>query len=212
MKKLITMILLLAMTLSFSACGNDQGDVPYGMKLASDPETVDYLVYVPEDWAVTVKAGMTMAQVSLADATNMIVTNHSHTNVSEYRDSKNTLIAYLYGADAVKLPSSDVEVDPELYDKDGYRKYDDGLLQVTGSYLNRVYSLFDTETADDGSVKSTFQMIESPSFTTLKKRNGAVAAITFVTAASLTVLRYSRKWFSLTRMRISTTSPSRPLP
>lgn len=181
MKKLTVYVLLFAMLFAFASCGETVDDAPIGMKLASDPEVVDYKVYVPTDWAITSKTGMTMAQVSLADASSMIVTNHSHTNTSEYRDSKNTLIAYLYGADEIKptADTTDPALDESKYDKDGYRKYDESLLLKEGSYLARVYSLFDTVKDEEGNVKSTFTMIEAPAFTTLKKGDGAVAAITF---------------------------------
>ncbi|MBQ7364039.1 MAG: hypothetical protein IJW46_00375 [Clostridia bacterium] len=189
MKKLTVMLLAIVMLLTFVSCAEETGDAPYGMKLASDPEVVDYKVYVPEDWTITSKTGMTTAQVSLADATNMIITNHSHSNTVEYSDSKNTLIAYLYGADVIKTEAADTtgadaNAD-DRYDKDGYRKYEESLLHKDGCYLNRLYELFDTVKDENGNEISSFTMIEEPAFTTLKKGDNAVAALTFVYSGTL---------------------------
>lgn len=99
LKKILALFLAL-LSLSFSlafltACGEEGEDgAPYGMKLASDPELVDYLLYVPEDWVITSAAGATTAQVSLADATNIVVTNHTDPSFRPTTDVKKNLETY----------------------------------------------------------------------------------------------------------------------
>ena len=98
MKKIVSLILLFTMLLSLAsltACGNDTPtNAPDGMKLASDPEIVDYFLYVPEDWVVTSQTGMTMAQTSLNDDSNVIVTHFSAPNITFYANTKNSLYHY----------------------------------------------------------------------------------------------------------------------
>ena len=175
MKKIFTVLLALIMIFALASCGAEPTDAPSGMKLASNPEVVDYTVYVPSHWEVTSSTGMTMAQAALTDTTNMIITHHSHSNTVEYRDTKNTLIAYLYGADEVKVSTDGSDTSDAAY-----REYDETLLTKEGSYLNRLYSLFDTVKDDAGNVISTFEMIEAPAFTTLNKGEKAVVAMTFM--------------------------------
>lgn len=99
LKKILALFLAL-LSLSFSlafltACGGEDEDgAPYGMKLASDPALVDYFLYVPEDWVVTSATGTTMAQVSLSDATSVIVTNHTDPDFRPTTDAKKNLETY----------------------------------------------------------------------------------------------------------------------
>lgn len=180
MKKILALVLFAVLSFTLVACGAAEGDAPAGMKLACDPEIVDYVVYVPTAWEVTSSSGMTMAQAALTDTTNLIITNHSHSNTVEYRDTKNTLIAYLYGADEVKVSTDGSDTADATY-----REYDESLLTKEGSYLNRLYSLFDTVKDDKGNEKSSFTMIEAPTFTTLKKGDKAVVALSFVYSGTL---------------------------
>ncbi len=177
MNKFFSILLVFVLLFAFVSCGQDATDVPLGMKLASNPEIVNYTLYVPEDWMVSSSTGMTMVQASYTDPTNLIVTHHSHQSLNEYADAKNMLIAYLYGEDEVKLSDSEGEKT--------YREYDESLLQKDGGYLNRVYEMFDTEKDADGNEKSTFTMIEEPSFMTLNKGDKAVVAISFMYTATL---------------------------
>lgn len=174
MKKLIAIFMILCMIFALAACGENETNAPAGMKLASNPEVVEYKLYVPSQWIVTSSTGMTMAQAAATDTTNLIVTHHSHTNATEYRDTKNTLIAYLYGADEVKISTDGSDTTDNAY-----REYDETLLTKEGGYLNRLYSLFDTVKDEEGNVKSTFEMLEKPTFTTLNKGEKAVVAMTF---------------------------------
>ena len=177
MNKLISILLIFVLLFAFAACGDGESDVPVGMKLASNPDIVDYTLYVPEDWVVTSSTGMTMAQVSYLDATNLILTHHSQTSQIEYADSKDMLIAYLYGADEVKLTDEN--------GKKTYREYDESLLLKEGSYLNRLYEKFDRVKDAEGNEASSFAMVEAPDFITLKKGDNAVFAIAFSYTATL---------------------------
>lgn len=176
MNKFISVLLIFVLLFALISCGEEENGVPLGMKLASNPEIVDYTLYVPEDWVVTASTGMTMAQVSYLDTTNLIVTHHSQTTANSYSDAKNMLIAYLYGDDEVVL-STDGEKT--------YREYDESLLTKEGGYLNRLYETFDTVTDAEGNVTSSFTMLEAPAFTTLKKGDNAVMAFSFMYKATL---------------------------
>lgn len=172
MNKIISIALVIVLLFALVSCGQEEEGAPFGMKLASNSDIVEYTLYVPEDWTVIYSTGMTMVQASYTDPTSLIVTHHSHESLNEYADSKNMLIAYLYGEDEVKLPDDTGEKT--------YREYDETLLLKDGSYLGRLYKMFDTVKDSDGSVKSSFTMVEAPSFMTLNKGEKAVAAISFV--------------------------------
>ncbi len=73
MKKLLALCLcLLTVCFSTAACSK-AGDinVPMGFQLASDPEIVDYLLFVPEKWTVDMRTGTTSAYYSTYDPTNI---------------------------------------------------------------------------------------------------------------------------------------------
>ena len=53
-----------------AGCGKQEGDAPKGMKLASS-DSVDYVMYVPEDWRVDQSELYTSAFYSSADATSI---------------------------------------------------------------------------------------------------------------------------------------------
>ena len=180
MKKILSLLLIAILALTLVACGASENGAPNGMKLASNPEIVDYTLYVPESWFIRESAGYTMAQAAQTDTSSVIVTNHSHTNTIEYRDAKNTMIAYLYGADEVNLSTDGSDTSDSAY-----REYDDSLLTKEGGYLNRLYESFDTVKNDDGTEVSSFKMIEKPAFMTLNKGDKAVVAIGFVYTAIL---------------------------
>ena len=74
MKKIISLLLLSVMLLSLVACGDDTpSDIPEGMKLASDPEIVDYY-HIREPWDLLfqhrsgVKDGFTCSFLAYSDA------------------------------------------------------------------------------------------------------------------------------------------------
>ena len=168
MKRTIAIVLLLAMLFAFAACGEeDTAGAPYGYKLASNTEIVDYFLYVPESWVVTSATGTTMAQVSLADASSVVVTNHSAADVLPYSDTKKTLRAYLYGNEYAEA-----------------EEFSDAFLTGEG-YLGRLVSLFDTVTATDGSVSTSFKLVSQPAFLTLKKGEKEIAAVKLIYTAIL---------------------------
>ena len=78
MKRIIALTLVFVVfVLSFSACGKGEYNVPLGMQIASDTSNVDYLLYVPEEWTVDMRTGVTTAYYSVNDPSNISVTMHS---------------------------------------------------------------------------------------------------------------------------------------
>lgn len=72
MKKILTILIIGIMCLGLFSCG--ESDVPEGMKLASDTKTVDYELFVPEEWQISdAERGATQAYVSDEDRTNVLV-------------------------------------------------------------------------------------------------------------------------------------------
>lgn len=72
MKRILTLIMLMAVCLCLFACGDDSAVA--GMKLASNTDVVDYKLYVPEGWLVSeAQRGATQAFVSDTDRTNVLV-------------------------------------------------------------------------------------------------------------------------------------------
>lgn len=102
---LLPVVFLLLLLVALAACGEDgDGDVPAGMKLASDPEAVSYRLYVPENWQVSFNTngadkGWSMAQSAEGDKANVVVTYHSNSAIPSYSDRKKTLTEYFEGND-----------------------------------------------------------------------------------------------------------------
>ena len=72
MKRILTVILILVMSLCLFACGDDE--VPEGMFLASDTDIVDYKLFAPEGWLVSNQdRASTQVYVSESDRTNVLV-------------------------------------------------------------------------------------------------------------------------------------------
>ena len=68
MKKMISLLLLLALACSLVACGGTPDGAPEGYKLASNSEACSYSLYVPEAWtSESGKSDYTMAKISSLD-------------------------------------------------------------------------------------------------------------------------------------------------
>lgn len=64
MKKIISLLLVLAaLTLAFSACGETDTGVPDGMKLVENDKNT-YKLFVPENWVVNITDGVSGAYVT----------------------------------------------------------------------------------------------------------------------------------------------------
>ena len=64
MKKIISLLLVLAaLTLAFSACGETDKGVPDGMKLVENDKNT-YKLFVPENWVVNITDGVSGAYVT----------------------------------------------------------------------------------------------------------------------------------------------------
>jgi len=72
MKKLISVLLLLAMCLTLAACKNDDA-TPDGMQNVSDEEAA-FNLYVPASWAPRTESGVSGASVGGSDGSNVICT------------------------------------------------------------------------------------------------------------------------------------------
>ena len=174
MKKTIALFFIaLLPLLLFASCGKeDDGEVPYGMKLASDTAVVDYSLFVPEDWEIVTAAGMTMAQVSFADSTNVVVTHHSNSTYPEYSDPKEILDEY-YQDYIVKLA--------KMFDPAENASAEEADEAAESDSSNRSDSPEDPA----GESGSSFVLVETPSYITLKKGDDNVAALRFVYTATL---------------------------
>ena len=83
MKKVLSVILILCMVISFAACSKD--DTPSGMKNVAGEKDA-YFLYVPESW-VTNNNGVVGAYYSTLDRSNVSVTAYSgeeYTSSEEY--------------------------------------------------------------------------------------------------------------------------------
>ncbi len=174
MKKTIALFLIaLLPLLLFASCGkDDDGKVPYGMKLASDTAVVDYSLFVPEDWEIVTAAGMTMAQVSFADSTNVVVTHHSNSTYPEYSDPKEILDEY-YQDYIVKLAKM---FDPA--ETASAKEADEATMSDSSNGS-------DSPEDPAGESGSSFVLVETPAYITLKKGDDNVAALRFVYTATL---------------------------
>ncbi len=158
MKKFFSLLLIIVTLCALASCGDEaSSEAPSGMMLASDTEIVDYFLYVPTDWVVTSATGMTMAQLSLADKTSVIVTNFSNGKYPELSDKKEMLTTYYDDFEATLTASFD-----KLTDGDGNLILD-----------------------EEGNTKSSLEIVSEPSFITLKKGDKEVAALKVVYTATL---------------------------
>lgn len=190
MKKILSLLLLSVMLLSLVACGDDTpSDVPEGMKLASDPEIVDYFLYVPKNWEVTNKTGMTMAQASLTDDSNVIVTNFTAPSIPPYASDKNALYHYFYGEKFMenffegKNNFAEIEPDALAWRKDFLSYAIEHKEDTEEGFFARLVGLFDMVTTTDAATgesvtKTSFELLANPSFITVKKGENEVAALT----------------------------------
>lgn len=190
MKKIFSLVLLLSMLLSLAACGNDTPEgVPEGMKLASDTEIVDYLLYVPDDWQVTSQTGMTMAQTSLNDDSNVIVTHFTAPSIPPYGTAKTSLYHYFYGTKFLanffegKSNFNEVNAEDLAWRKDFLSYAVEHKEDSEEGFFARLVGLFDMVTETDASTgenapKTSFELLANPSFITVKKGDSEVAALT----------------------------------
>jgi len=190
MKKILSILLLSVMLLSLASCGDDTpSDIPEGMKLASDIEIVDYLLYVPTNWEVTNKTGMTMAQASLNDDSNVIVTNFTAPSIPPYSKAKNSLYHYFYGEKFLqnffegKNNFTEVSEEELAWRKDYLSYAIEHKHDTEEGFFARLVGLFDMVTETDAATgesvtKSSFELLANPSFISVKKGESEVSALT----------------------------------
>ena len=74
MKKILSIILLITLTLGLVSCGNKKGDVPEGMQLVRGGNDVGYYMYAPEEWTVSNLGNVSMAYASNVDNSSVTYT------------------------------------------------------------------------------------------------------------------------------------------
>lgn len=79
MRRVLSVLLIVLALCALSSCSG-KGDVPKGMKLASDTSIVDYSLFVPEKWIIDASDGKTMAHVSETDRSSVSVAQWNLTN------------------------------------------------------------------------------------------------------------------------------------
>lgn len=72
MKRILSILLIVLALCALSSCSGN-GEVPKGMKLASDTGVVDYSLFVPESWIIDASDGKTMVHVSETDRSSVSV-------------------------------------------------------------------------------------------------------------------------------------------
>ncbi|MBR5538392.1 MAG: hypothetical protein IKU61_00685 [Clostridia bacterium] len=120
MKRIIALTLVIVVfVLSFSACGESNYNVPLGMQIASDSDNVDYLLYVPEEWTVDMRTGVTTAYYSVNDPSNISVTMHplKLANADAFFDN------HIADLNAVFTDVSDIETANLILDKESANQY-----------------------------------------------------------------------------------------
>ena len=70
MKRLLILLLLLSMILPLFSCGKDE-ELPEGMQLAADKETLGFALYVPEEWTVSSYGNVAASYVSQLDTSSV---------------------------------------------------------------------------------------------------------------------------------------------
>lgn len=89
MKKIISLILIFTLALSFAACRKNDPTkdiIPNGMKLASNPELCEYSLFVPEGWIVDIQTSLTSARVGETDSSSLSVSAFTNASIPESDD------------------------------------------------------------------------------------------------------------------------------
>ena len=71
MKKILSMVLLLALTFGTVSCGKKNKDVPDGMQLVRGGSDVGYYMYAPEEWTVSNQGNISTAYASKVDSSSV---------------------------------------------------------------------------------------------------------------------------------------------
>ena len=74
MKKIISLFICTVLVFALTSCGTESVTIPVGMKIASNADIVDYRLFVPEEWTVDMRTGVTTAYFSVNDPSNIAVT------------------------------------------------------------------------------------------------------------------------------------------
>ena len=74
MKKILSILLLLSLTIGLVSCGNKNSDVPEGMQLVRGGNDVGYYMYAPEEWTVSNQGNISAVYASGVDNSSVTYT------------------------------------------------------------------------------------------------------------------------------------------
>lgn len=99
-RRILSTLSIVLIVCAFTSCSG-KGDVPKGMKLASDTSVVDYSLFVPEEWMIVTRNGATSVQVSKTDCSSVSVAQWNLTDEissidawwEDYKEQMNNIFA-----------------------------------------------------------------------------------------------------------------------
>ncbi|MGM9645846.1 MAG: hypothetical protein ACI3XS_04065 [Eubacteriales bacterium] len=99
-RRILSILSIVLIVCAFTSCSG-KGDVPKGMKLASDTSIVDYSLFVPEEWMIVTRNGATSVQVSKTDCSSVSVAQWNLTDEissidawwEDYKEQMNNIFA-----------------------------------------------------------------------------------------------------------------------
>ena len=74
MKKILSLLLLLALAMGLVSCGNKSSDIPEGMQLVRGGSDIGYYMYAPEEWTVSNQGNISAAYASGVDSSSITYT------------------------------------------------------------------------------------------------------------------------------------------
>lgn len=86
MKRILSLLLLIASITGLVSCRKKNDDIPEGMQLVRGGSDIGYYMYVPEEWTVSNQGNISAAYVSKIDSTSATYTEteHPETSLPEY--------------------------------------------------------------------------------------------------------------------------------
>lgn len=74
MKKILSIILLLTLTIGLISCGKNKDGIPEGMQLVRGGSDIGYYMYAPEEWTVSNQGNISVAYASNVDNSSITYT------------------------------------------------------------------------------------------------------------------------------------------
>ena len=190
MKKLTAIFLVLLLSLSFVLTGCSKGKdiitddgvaVPGGMQLIS-PSTVDYYLFVSEDWKADISTGVVTAYRSDTDPTNICMMSFGLKDMtmtySEYWDSYEDQFKAIYNNFEM------VEESETVLGGNTAGKYVYTATFFGGSSDTTAAETEEAETADTAETDKTSGGVDYKFMTIVVVKNGSVYILTYTALAS----------------------------